>query len=152
MYHIDIQQISADGTPSAPSLRKWSKAALKDLIDKAELTIRIVDDEEMAALNEQYRGKKGPTNVLSFPFQAHETVKFEIPLLGDIVICPSVVKQESVDQAKDYQAHFAHMVVHGVLHLLGYDHQTDAEAEEMEGLEIKIMQRLGFDDPYNIRE
>ena len=110
------------------------------------MTIRLVDSEESHQLNLEYRGKDKPTNVLSFPFEAPPSV--ELDLLGDLVICKQVVESESNQQDKPLVAHWAHMVVHGSLHLLGYDHIEDDEAEEMEALESQIMQQLGFDDPY----
>ncbi|MGL4679992.1 MAG: rRNA maturation RNase YbeY, partial [Plesiomonas shigelloides] len=109
-------------------------------------TIRIVDEEESHHLNLTYRGKDKPTNVLSFPFEAPPGI--ELPLLGDLIICRQVVEAEAVEQQKELSAHWAHMVVHGSLHLLGYDHIEDEEAEEMESLETEIMQEMGYPDPY----
>ena len=122
-------------------------AALIDAVEQVELVIRIVDEPESQQLNKTYRGKDRPTNVLSFPFDAPPEVGS--PLLGDLVICAPVVIKESQQQGKTELAHWAHMVVHGVLHLQGYDHQTDTEAEQMEGLERSILQRLHFPDPYH---
>ena len=113
---------------------------------EAEVTVRIVDEAESNELNLTYRGKDKPTNVLSFPFEAPPGL--ELPLLGDLVICRQVVEREAEEQGKPLMAHWAHMVVHGSLHLLGYDHIDDEEAEEMEQLERDIMQELGFADPY----
>ena len=149
--HQIIIQIAADGDhiPKAALLRKWARQALKQRMETAEVTIRIVDVDEMTALNTTYRQKQGPTNVLSFPFLiSEEEVELDIPLLGDIVICADVVKREAQEQAKPVDAHWAHMVVHGVFHLLGYDHENDADADVMETLESKTMQLLGYPDPY----
>ncbi|EEQ12819.1 metalloprotease [Yersinia frederiksenii ATCC 33641] len=112
----------------------------------AEVTIRLVDEAESHELNLTYRGKDKSTNVLSFPFEAPPEI--ELPLLGDLIICRQVVEQEAVEQDKALLAHWAHMVVHGSLHLLGYDHIVDDEAEEMESIETEIMQNLGYPDPY----
>ena len=114
------------------------------------MTVRIVDEAESNELNLTYRGKDKPTNVLSFPFEAPPGL--ELPLLGDLVICRQVVEREAQEQGKPLMAHWAHMVVHGSLHLLGYDHIEDEEAEEMEALERDIMQELGFADPYQSDE
>jgi probable rRNA maturation factor len=114
--------------------------------ESAELTVRIVDTEESHQLNHDYRGKDKPTNVLSFPFEAPPGM--ELDLLGDLIICRQVVEKEAEEQNKPLLAHWAHMVVHGSLHLLGYDHIEDDEAEEMESLETEIMQTMGFEDPY----
>jgi len=145
---VDIQFASAhDHLPSAHALEAWVMHVLH-VLDRAdvELTIRLVDEEEMTRLNTIYRGKFGPTNVLSFP--AEEVDEWDIPLLGDIVICADVVYQESFDQGKSLDAHWAHMVVHGLLHLLGYDHQCHQEAQQMEAQERSLLADLGFKDPY----
>ena len=143
---VDIQ-FAATGSrlPSAESLSLWARAALSGQ-QQAELSIRIVDSEESQQLNRDYRGKDKPTNVLSFPAELPDTI--DIPLLGDLVICASVVNREAAEQAKTEDAHWAHMVIHGCLHLLGYDHIDNGEAEVMEALEIKILAGLGFADPY----
>ncbi|MBV9575277.1 MAG: rRNA maturation RNase YbeY [Gammaproteobacteria bacterium] len=149
MYQIDIQLI-ADKTlaPKKSLLRQWAKIALSQKMASAELGIRIVDIEEMTLLNATYRKKNKPTNVLSFPFSAPQGVTFDQPILGDIVICAAVVNQEAIEQKKSVEAHWAHMIVHGIFHLLGYDHETDSEAEVMERLEIQVMEKLGFKNPY----
>ncbi|MCK5191212.1 MAG: rRNA maturation RNase YbeY, partial [Methylococcales bacterium] len=121
-------------------------AVLKDESQDAEVVIRIVDEAEMIRFNEQYRGKKGPTNILSFPFESPEG--FDSNLLGDLLICAPVVENESRLQNKKLEHHWAHMIVHGVLHLLGYDHIDDKEAEEMEALEIKILKTIKIKNPY----
>ncbi len=116
--------------------------ALKNKMPSAELTIRIVDKKEITELNSTYRHKNKPTNVLSFPFDMPEECEDEIPILGDIIICAEVIQEESLQQEKTVEAHWAHMVVHGALHLLGYDHEKDHEAEIMEAEEIKILEGL----------
>lgn len=134
--------------PSDAELQQWAELALRDRtdFDEPELTIRLVQSEESHELNFEYRGKDKPTNVLSFPFDAPPEVPIE--LLGDLIICAPVVRQEAQEQGKTEQAHWAHMVVHGCLHLLGYDHIKDDEAEIMENLERQIMAALNFPDPY----
>ena len=149
MYEIDIQRASQEKSlPTSLELRKWATAALKNFISAAELTIRIVDEEEIIALNSTYRHKNYPTNVLSFPFDMPKEMHLDIRLLGDIVICAKVVRQEAEAQQKMLKAHWAHMVVHGTLHLLGHDHEVDADAVIMEAQEITILDSLGFSNPY----
>ena len=134
--------------PTEEQMSKWATAALlkRTEHEEPELTIRIVDEAESQELNHEYRGKDKPTNVLSFPFEAPAHVP--IPLLGDLIICKQVVEREATEQDKTLTAHWAHMIVHGCLHLLGYDHIEDDEAEEMEGIERVVMAKLGFEDPY----
>lgn len=134
------------GLPTAEQIEQWATAAVQPQSDEVEMTVRIVDEAESHELNMNYRGKDRPTNVLSFPFECPDEV--ELPLLGDLVICRQVVEREAQEQDKPVMAHWAHMVVHGSLHLLGYDHIEDDEAEEMESLETQIMTGLGFADPY----
>lgn len=149
MYQIIIQEeAEAISAPSPLLLRQWAIQALSTQVTAGQVTLRLVSDVEMAELNAQYRRKLGPTNVLSFPFSLPEEIKMEMPILGDIVICPAVVNQEAKDQHKMPDAHFAHMIVHGIFHLLGYDHESDEEANIMESLETKVMQSLGFPNPY----
>lgn len=145
---LDLQiALDLPGLPNEADFRRWAEAALvgagyqKD----AELTLRVVNAAESTALNKTYRHKQGPTNVLSFPFEAPPEV--DSRLLGDIVICAPVVLREAVSQDKTPEAHWAHMVAHGVLHLLGYDHD-ETQAEAMESLEIRILTDLGYTDPY----
>ncbi len=145
---LDLQiALDLPGLPAESDFRRWAEAALAGAgyARDAQLTIRVVNEAEGAALNETYRHKPGPTNVLSFPFAAPPQV--ESPLLGDIVICAPVVLREAVVQGKTPEAHWAHLVAHGVLHLLGYDHD-EAHAEAMESLEIRILAELGYPDPY----
>ncbi len=146
MIDLDLQ-IAADAVnlPAEADFQRWVEAAL-DGRDGAQLTVRLVDETEMTELNETYRGKQGPTNVLSFPFEAPPGV--ELPLLGDIIICARVVAREAQEQGKALEAHWAHMVVHGCLHLLGYDHIEEGEAQQMEGLETEILAGLGYSNPY----
>ena len=145
---LDLQLASAstDGLPTEAQLQGWLDGTILGFQQDAEVTVRIVDEAESNELNLTYRGKDKPTNVLSFPFEAPPGL--ELPLLGDLVICRQVVEREAAEQGKPLMAHWAHMVVHGSLHLLGYDHIEDEEAEEMEALERDIMQELGFADPY----
>ncbi|WP_020409692.1 rRNA maturation RNase YbeY [Hahella ganghwensis] len=131
--------------PEQDDILQWAAIALQTE-DEQEVTVRIVDEEESRQLNHQYRGKDKPTNVLSFPFEAPPGVT--LPLLGDLVICAQVVEKEAQEQHKALRAHWAHMVIHGMLHLQGYDHILDQDAEVMENLETSLMQKLGFNDPY----
>jgi probable rRNA maturation factor len=145
--NIDVQYaVTADGVPDENSIRLWASSVLQEQAAPAELVVRIVDEAEITALNRQYRGKDGPTNVLSFPSETPPEIGSN--LVGDIVICAPVVASESVVQDKLLQAHWAHLVIHGVLHLLGYDHHTDDEARRMESCEVRLLAELGFTDPY----
>ncbi|MDG0968876.1 MAG: rRNA maturation RNase YbeY [Porticoccaceae bacterium] len=147
--NIDIQRICPlSDSPSDADIQLWVKTALDQRESCAELSIRIVNKSESAALNHQYRGKQGATNVLSFPFDAVIPVPLPIPILGDVVICAPVVSKEASQQGKIPQAHWAHMVIHGVLHLLGYDHVEDEQAQIMEQLETDILLSLGYPAPY----
>ena len=153
MFEIIVQRtISPKSLPSASKLKHWAMTALQNKVDSAELTIRIVDKDEITELNNSYRQKNKPTNVLSFPFDMPEELTDEIPILGDIVICADVVKEEAQAQDKPEEAHWAHMVIHGTLHLLGYDHEKNHDAERMEAEEIVLLQSLGFHNPYRIKK
>ncbi len=144
---LDLQLASdASDLPTEADLLSWAETALAGHRQSAELTIRIVDRAESQSLNRDYRGKDKPTNVLSFPFEAPEGI--EIDLLGDLVICAPVVCAEAAEQKKSLHDHWAHMVIHGMLHLLGYDHISDDEAEQMESLETRLLAGLGIADPY----
>jgi len=144
--NLDVQR-EVDALPNNEELLKWvTETLVFEKYSDTELTIRFVDEKESADLNKQYRHKSGSTNILSFPFETPAEV--ELDLLGDLVICTDVVKKQAIEQKKDEIAHWAHMVVHGTLHLLGYDHLTDAEADIMEDKEIKILSQLGYTDPY----
>lgn len=138
------------GLPSSVSFRKWVAAALKGRIREADLAVRVVDEKEGCSLNHHYRGKDYATNVLSFPAELPEGLPkgIKMPLLGDLVICAPVVAREAAEQGKSLAAHYAHLTVHGTLHLLGWDHEDDKEAEAMEQLEREILADLGIDDPY----
>ena len=140
------------GVPAAVSFRRWVAAALDGRIREADLAIRIVGSKEGRALNHHYRGKDYATNVLSFPAEIAEGVKMpkgvKMPLLGDLVICAPVVAREAKEQKKSLTAHYAHLTVHGALHLLGWDHEDEREAEAMEQLEREILAELGIADPY----
>jgi len=142
---INVQRrVTAAGIPAPSTLRAWAMAALEGATP-GEITIRVVDEEESAALNGKFRHKPYPTNVLSFPYEAEAPSE---QVLGDLVICAPVVAREAAEQNKEPHAHWAHMVVHGVLHLLGHDHIQEEEAERMEAKERQILARLGFADPY----
>jgi len=144
---VDVQYAAtSDGLPSVEEVETWAAAALVGGPEHAELTVRIVDEAEITELNRTYRGRSGPTNVLSFPYDGLPGVV--LPLLGDVVVCAPVVAREARQQGKPPEAHWAHMVVHGTLHLLGYDHGDEAGARTMEGLEKDILSRLGYGDPY----
>ncbi|MDJ0805380.1 MAG: rRNA maturation RNase YbeY [Gammaproteobacteria bacterium] len=145
---VEIQPVTqATALPAEDDFIRWVQAALVAPRNRTELVIRLVDEAESRRLNLQYRGLDRPTNVLSFPFEPPSEVASA--LLGDLVICAPVVSEEARQQGKPDLAHWAHMVVHGVLHLQGYDHQTDPEAERMEALERTILQQLHFPDPYH---
>lgn len=144
---IDLQVATADdNVPSEQNFRLWVAAALPPNQLSSELTIRVVGFDESRALNTQYRHKDAPTNVLSFP--ADLPIELEFPYLGDLVVCAPVIEQEAREQNKPLDAHWAHMIVHGTLHLLGYDHIEDDQATVMEALETKILVGLNFDPPY----
>jgi len=146
--HLDIQSASSEPVPAEDAIRCWIAAALagRTALEETEVSVRLVDSAEMSRLNETYRGKAGPTNVLSFPADLPEGLA--LPLLGDIVICAPVVRAEAATQGKSLNAHWAHMAVHGTLHLLGYDHNTEEEAATMEALESAILERLEYPCPY----
>ncbi len=144
---LDLQlAFDAPDLPTEMQFQQWLDAAVLPFQADAEVTIRIVGNAESQQLNFDYRGKDKPTNVLSFPFQCPPGI--ELPLLGDLVICAPVVAQEAQQQNKTLSAHWAHMVVHGCLHLLGFDHINDDDAEQMEAEEVTILQQLGFTNPY----
>lgn len=138
------------GVPNKDVICQWVDMALSGHQEAAEVSVRIVDETESAELNLQYRNKQGPTNVLSFPSELPEFLQesMELPLLGDLVICAPVVEREALEQGKSLEAHWAHMLVHGSLHLIGYDHLNDQDAEKMEQLETDILTKLDFPPPY----
>ena len=144
---VDLQNAcSASAIPPPTDFERWVAAALTDQREEAEVSIRLVDETESAALNFQYRHKNTPTNVLSFP--ADLPPELGLPLLGDLVICADVVAREAQEQGKSATAHWAHMVIHGTLHLIGYDHIDESDAQTMEALEIDILEKLEFANPY----
>jgi probable rRNA maturation factor len=139
--------VSTTSVPSRAHIRKWVAAALRGA--RGEVTVRIVDPDESARLNLQYRRRRGATNVLSFVGHGENSMPSrELPPLGDVVICAEIVEREAREQRKSLDAHWAHIVVHGALHLLGYDHLTEVEAESMEKRERELLARLGYPDPY----
>lgn len=146
--HVDIQTASAEPVPAEDDIRNWIAAALEGNAcrEEVEVSVRLVDVDEMTQLNENYRGKSGATNVLSFP--ADLPAELSLPLLGDIVICAPVVRAEAAQQGKSPSAHWAHMTIHGTLHLLGYDHVDEEEAVVMEALETAILAKLNVRCPY----
>lgn len=153
MSEIVIDRQAAIDEPLLPSLEQlthWVGCVFSRHPDddRLELTIRFVDEEESQALNSDYRGKDKPTNVLSFPFENPPGIT--LPLLGDLIICHAVVAQEANEQQKPLAHHYAHMVVHGTLHLMGYDHIDEQEAEEMEQLERELLATLNIPDPYQV--
>ncbi len=144
---LDLQcATTAQKIPARRDFRRWAEAALAGRRGEAELLIRLVDEAESRELNLRYRGKDRPTNVLSFPADLPPVV--QSPLLGDLVICAPLVAQEAREQDKETLHHWAHLVVHGVLHLVGYDHQNEAEAATMEAAEREILAGIGLPDPY----
>lgn len=146
---LDFENGSSRHAPDEELFLKWTNAALDKAGhagENAELSLRIVDEDEMTQLNQQFRGKEKSTNVLSFP--ADIPAELEINLLGDIALCAPVIEREAHEQGKTLEAHYAHMSVHGVLHLLGYDHIEDTDADQMEALEVKVLAHLGFQNPY----
>jgi probable rRNA maturation factor len=147
-YQIDVEvNSSSTKIPSVENIELWISAALQsDELNQAEVSVYIVDEAESQELNAQYRGKDKPTNVLSFPADIPDEVG--VPLLGDLVICAPVVEREAQEQGKTLEAHWAHMLVHGTLHLLGYDHVEDDEADVMEALETRLITQLHFPAPY----
>jgi probable rRNA maturation factor len=149
---LDLQLETADpGVPPMVDLRRWAMAALEGRRVRAELTIRVVGEVEGRELNRHYRGQDRPTNVLSFPFDVPPGIDPGDAIhdfLGDLVICADLVRREAQEQGKPVAAHWAHLVVHGILHLLDYDHLTDEDAAQMEGLETAILGGLGFPPPY----
>ncbi|PYG96640.1 rRNA maturation RNase YbeY, partial [Arthrobacter stackebrandtii] len=147
MLELDIQRATDAAAPDDAAFRRWCELALRQRSADSEMTIRLVEDAEGRELNHTYRHKDYATNVLSFPADVPDDL-LDIPLLGDLVICVAVVEREAAEQGKSLEAHWAHLVIHGCLHLLGYDHIDDEEAEEMEGLERELLAELGHPDPY----
>lgn len=152
-YYIDVQNATDKPLPvSEDSLIKLASLALSDFQSEAELTIRIVTPEEMIHLNHTYRKQNKTTNVLAFPSSLPDTIQLEYPLLGDIIICPEVLAEESKQFNKPLQEHWSLIIIHGVLHLLGYDHIEEADAFIMQGIEVKLLAELGYGNPYETEE
>ncbi len=157
MIELELQNpYDFDSIPSTDDLHKWSNAALQNHDGEVSLVIRVVDEDEGKRLNQTYRNKESATNVLSFPYEVPDYAvdipelndEYSQQHLGDLVLCENVVMQEAKAQNKTLEQHWAHLVVHGVLHLQGYDHINDDDALQMESLEIEILKGLGFDNPY----
>lgn len=145
-FDCDIQYEIEGDLPSEKDFQTWVDAALSAHLKEGELCIRVVSAEESQTLNKTYRGKNKPTNVLSFPFEVPEGIPLQ--LLGDLVICADVVATEATEQNKALLDHWAHMVIHGCLHLIGFDHINNEDAEEMETLEQEILASMNIADPY----
>ncbi len=147
MNNVEIQTIfTSPEQPSEAQIQLWIDSALTDIQRDTEIVVRIVDEQESAELNETYRHKQGATNILSFPVEIPEGI--DLNLLGDLVICAPVLEKEAQQQGKILDHHWAHIIIHGVLHLLGYDHLDDEQAEEMESKEITLLQKLNIPNPY----
>jgi probable rRNA maturation factor len=145
---VVLQNVTREkNLPSIADFKRWINAALDGRGVSAEVTVRIVDEDEGRMLNRRYRHKDSPTNVLSFATQLPAEVAS--PMLGDLVMCAPVIMREAAEQGKRPDAHWAHLTIHGTLHLLGYQHDTGAQAKEMESFEILILAHLGYPDPYN---
>lgn len=152
-YYIDIQNATDQALPlSEEELTKLAALALRDEKKEAELTLRIVSPEEMTHLNHTYRKQNKTTNVLAFPSSLPESIILDCPLLGDVIICPEVLLEESKQLNKSLEEHWALIVLHGVLHLLGYDHIEDKDASIMQAIEIKLLAELGYANPYELKE
>ncbi len=161
-YKIHLQNVSRiKKIPTKNQFKTWIISALNSRINQAEITVRIVDEEESAQLNQQYRQKQGATNILSFPYKQLAINKKPTTLIehqentcliGDLVICAPVVMQEATMQHKEVESHWAHLIVHGALHLLGHDHIKEDQATIMENLEIHILHSLGINNPYQFIE
>ena len=142
---LELQVASSEQElPEQAEFQQWLNTCFPDI--KGSVLVRIVDAEESAELNQHYRQKEGPTNVLSFPFDLPDEI--ENDHLGDLVLCAPVIRREASEQGKSVMHHWSHMLIHGVLHLLGYDHLNDEEAEEMEGIEVELLSRLAVSNPY----
>jgi probable rRNA maturation factor len=152
MSFLDIQRVYQEQglLPTDAQFNKWVDAALSEENQGGEIVIRIVDESESATLNQQYRKKTEPTNILSFTFDAPKNI--DLNMLGDLVICAPVVNREAQQQNKAQNDHWAHITIHGVLHLEGYDHKEDSEAEDMELMEIEILKKLDIGNPYTLQE
>ncbi len=149
-YHIDIQHATQLPIPfTDEQIISWASLALRDYQQQGELTVRYVDPTEMIDLNNTYRQQNKPTNVLAFPSTIPEIVDLPCPFLGDIIICPEVLAQESLELNKSPTEHWALIIIHGILHLLGYDHIEDDDTEIMQAIEVKLLAELGYANPYD---
>jgi probable rRNA maturation factor len=152
-YLVDIQNESPVSlVVSKQTLESWAAFTLQPHRAKAELTLRFVQLDEMTTLNFTYRGQNKPTNVLAFPATYPGEIQLDYPLLGDVVICPDVLKEESQSENICLEAHWAHIVIHGILHLIGFDHIDELDAERMQAQEIQILQKLGYANPYQTED
>lgn len=152
-YHIDIQNATEEDLPlTNDELTNLAELALRDQRKDAELTLRLVTPEEMIHLNLTYRQKNNTTNVLAFPCILPNEIMLECPLLGDVIICPKVLIDESIQQKKSLKEHWALILIHGVLHLLGYDHINEDDALIMQAIEVKLLAEMGYSNPYDAEE
>lgn len=149
MVNLFFDNASAiDEVPSEDQFSEWINLAAAQAEAQGEINLRLVDAAEIQALNQQFRHHDKPTNVLSFPFEPFPGITYPEKMIGDLAMCPEVIAAEAKQQNKNPDAHWAHMCIHGVLHLLGYDHQTETDAKKMEQLEIKLLQQLNYENPY----
>jgi probable rRNA maturation factor len=146
--HVDMQKRVRTWSPRRADIAEWANAALGRRARNREVSVRVVGRAESRKLNARYRGKDHPTNVLSFPAPPLPAAVADAQPLGDLVICPQVLRSEAREQRKSLRAHWAHLVVHGALHLIGYDHERSADARRMERREIAVLRQLGFTNPY----
>lgn len=150
-HEIDLQIACSDTLPvNDECLISWVKMTLDEHESTAELTLRFVDAAEITDLNKTYRKQDKSTNVLAFPSDIPDNIELDYPFIGDVVVCPSVIQKESLEQNTPLDAHLAHIVIHGVLHLLGYDHIEEQDFKIMKAMEIKLLARLGFASPYHL--
>lgn len=148
-HRIDLQQAYEGSLPVGKSvLISWANLVLKEEIKPVELTLRLVELEEISQLNQSYRKKEGPTNVLAFPSHLPSSIKLKYRFLGDVILCPQILEEEALSQSCSIEAHWAHIVIHGILHLLGHDHQEEEEERLMQTEEIRLLAQLGFSNPY----
>ncbi|RAP37896.1 rRNA maturation RNase YbeY [Legionella quinlivanii] len=149
-YHVDVQVACEKPLPFAEeTVISWAQSALLTHKPSAEITLRFVDVGEIQELNNSYRKKNKPTNVLAFPSAIPEHIELDFPFLGDVIVCPQVLDEESREQEKSLESHWAHIIIHGVLHLLGYDHIEAKDEQQMQQQEIQLLEQFGFPNPYN---
>ena len=149
MITIHLQDVANEkNIPPNSMLRHWAFTVLKQYLDSGDLTLRVVDTNEMQTLNRHYRHQDKPTNVLAFPFIPFDDTQVNDVIIGDVVICATVVNSEAKKQNKGRDQHWAHIIIHGCLHLLGYDHNNAEEAKKMESIEIQLLRQLGYTNPY----